>query len=129
MSNGTNTRRIDHEGTRQPSVIRFPYLTPAAKRLDQHLAQAIQQINSSRGDRRMPEIGGKSLAESVRLGLAGLKKELDALKLDAAASLTELSTEIKNGQEGVKRIREETAAVKDAFADILGNEHVSSEQK
>ena len=42
---------------------------------------------------------------------------------DAAGAITELSSEIKNGNEGVKRIREETAAVRTAFAEILGNEH------
>jgi|HubBroStandDraft_3_1064219.scaffolds.fasta_scaffold908117_1 hypothetical protein len=62
----------------------------------------------------MTTIGGKSLADDVRIGLTGLKKQIDGLKLDAAAALTELSAELKNGNEGVKRIREETAAVKAA---------------
>jgi hypothetical protein len=74
----------------------------------------------------MPEIGGTSLADQVRVGLAGLKKEIDALKLDAAAALTELSVEIKNGQEGVKRIRTETADVRNAFGEILGNENIKT---
>jgi len=70
----------------------------------------------------VPEIGGKSLADQVRAGLGGLKKELEGLKLDAAAALTEMAVEIRNGNEGVKRIRAETAAVKAAFSEILGNE-------
>jgi|GEM_PF-3367039 hypothetical protein len=74
----------------------------------------------------MPEIGGKSLAAQVRVGLAGLKKEIDDLKLDAAAALTELSTEVRNGKEGVKRIRAETAEVKAAFGEILGNEQAGT---
>jgi hypothetical protein len=94
-------------------------VTPAGEKLDRHLAAAIEEF---RGPKIMSQIGGKSLADDVRVGLAGLKKQLDGLKLDAAAALTELSTEIKNGNEGVKRIREETAAVKAAFAEILGNE-------
>jgi ubiquinone biosynthesis protein UbiJ len=73
----------------------------------------------------MTTIGGKSLADDVRIGMAGLKKQIDALKLDAAAALTEFTTELKNGNEGVKRIREETAAVKSAFAEILGNEQAT----
>jgi hypothetical protein len=72
----------------------------------------------------MSQIGGKALADDVRIGMAGLKKQIDALKLDAAAALTELTTELKNGNEGVKRIREETAAVRAAFSEILGNEGV-----
>jgi hypothetical protein len=91
---------------------------PASQRLDRHLAKAIEEF----GEKRMPQIGGKALADEVKVGLTGLKKQLDELKLDAAAALTELSTEIKNGNEGVKRLREETAAVKNAFAEILGNE-------
>lgn len=74
----------------------------------------------------MPEIGGKSLADQVRVGLAGLKKDIDALKLDAAAALTELSVEVRNGQEGVKRIRAETADVRNAFGEILGNETIKT---
>ena len=74
------------------------------------------------GKKTMPELGGKSLAADVRVGLAGLKKKLEALRLDAAGAVNELATEITNGEEGVKRIRAETAEVKAAFAEILGNE-------
>jgi hypothetical protein len=74
----------------------------------------------------MPEIGGKSLGDQVRVGLAGLKKDIEALRLDAAGALTELATEVSNGKEGVKRIRAETAAVRSAFAEILGNEQAGN---
>lgn len=70
----------------------------------------------------MPEIGGKSLAQDIRVGLAGIKKEIEALRLDASAALTELVTEVQNGKEGVKRIRAEAADVREAFSTILGNE-------
>lgn len=70
----------------------------------------------------MPEVGGKSLADAVKIGLSGLKKDIEALRLDASGALTELSSEVKNGTEAVKRIRAEAAAVKSAFAEILGNE-------
>lgn len=76
----------------------------------------------------MPEVGGKSLADTFKSGLIGLKKELEALRLDASGALTELSSEVKNGNEAVKRIRAETAAVKSAFADILGNESAEEAQ-
>jgi hypothetical protein len=95
-------------------------MTPAGEQLDRHLTAAIEQF---RGAKTVPEIGGNSLADQVRVGLGGLKKEIEALKLDAAAALTELSTEVRNGNEGVKRIRAETAAVKAAFSEILGNEN------
>ena len=51
----------------------------------------------------MPSIGGLALGEQMRAGLAGLRNDLDALRLDAAAAVTELFTEVRNGQEGVKR--------------------------
>jgi hypothetical protein len=93
-------------------------VTPAGAKLDGHLAASIKEFGGS----SMPEIGGKSLANNVRIGLDGLKKKLEALRLDAAAAVNELATEINNGEEGVKRIRSETAEVKVAFAEILGNE-------
>lgn len=74
----------------------------------------------------MPEIGGKSLAADVKIGLAGLKQEIAELRMSAAGAITELKSEIVNGKEGVKRIQAETAAVKDAFAEILGNETASA---
>jgi hypothetical protein len=90
--------------------------------LDQRLLVAAAEI----GGPIVPELGGKALADQVRLGLIGLKKELDGLKIDAAGALTELATEVSNGKEGVKRIRAETAAVKSAFAEILGNEQAET---
>jgi hypothetical protein len=108
-------------------------VTPSEK-LDRHLAAAIDEgraitafVNKIHGV-KMPELGGKSLADQVRVGLGGLRKQLDELKIDTAGALTELSTEIANGKEGVKRIREETAAVKSAFGEILGNESVSDQK-
>jgi hypothetical protein len=94
-------------------------VTPAGAKLDRHLSNAILEFG---GDKPMPEIGGKSLAEQVKVGLGSLRQQLAELKLDSAAALTELGAEIKSGNEGVKRIRAETAAVKAAFAEILGNE-------
>jgi hypothetical protein len=107
-------------------------VTPAGEKLDRMLSEAIAQFGGAkpREVAKMPEIGGKSLAAQVRLGLVDLKKQIDDLKLDSAAALTELATEIANGKEGVKRIRAETAEVKSAFAEILGNEQANtSEQK
>jgi hypothetical protein len=94
-------------------------VTPSGADINHQFDAAVEKL---RGGPKMPEIGGKSLAAQVRVGLAGLKKQLDELKLDAAGALTELSTEIANGKEGVKRIRAETAEVKAAFSEILGNE-------
>ena len=86
---------------------RLPVTPPAlpiakSQELDRHLVAAIAQF----GEKPMPEIGGKSLATDVRVGLAGMKKQIEALRLDAAAAITELGAEITNGQEGVKRIRQ-----------------------
>jgi len=108
-------------------------VTPSEK-LNRHLTAAINEgravsafVDKIRGV-KMPELGGKSLADQVRIGLVGLRQQLDELKIDTAGALTELSAEIANGKEGVKRIREETAAVKSAFGEILGNESVSDQK-
>jgi len=82
------------------------------------LAVEIKQFRGA----KMPSIGGHSLGEQMRASLAGLKQDLEVLRLDASAAVAELSTEVRNGQEGVKRIRAEAAAVKSAFAEIMGNE-------
>jgi hypothetical protein len=89
--------------------------------LDRFLVRSIRMTGVP-----MPELGGKTLADQVRVGLAGLRQQLNELKLDAAGALTELTAEIQNGKEGVKRIRAETAAVKAAFAEILGNERAET---
>lgn len=94
-------------------------IIPAHQRLDQHLSAAIEYF----GAKPMPELGGKSLALDLRSALAGVKQQLAELKSDAAGAVTELVAEIANGNEAVKRIRDETAQVKAAFTEILGNEH------
>lgn len=90
------------------------------KKLQEHLDSAIAEFGKGRG-RVMPTLGGKSLAEDMRVSFASLRKAIDDLKVDAAAAVMELTSEITNGKEGVKAIRAEAAAVKAAFADILGN--------
>lgn len=90
------------------------------RKLQQHLDSAIAEFGNGRG-RVMPTLGGKSLAEDMRVSFASLRKAIDDLKVDAAAAVMELTSEITNGKEGVKAIRAEAAAVKAAFTDILGN--------
>lgn len=70
----------------------------------------------------MPEVGGKSLAGEFRIGLAGLKKGVDELKLELAGAVSEFSSEIANGREVAKRIRAEASEVRQAVSEILGNE-------
>ena len=108
--------RFGRNATKHPQLGR---IIPAAQRLDQHLAESINHF----GAKPMPELGGKSLALDLRSALAGVKQKLAELKSDAAGAVTELVAEIANGNEAVKRIRDETAQVKAAFTEILGNEH------
>jgi len=89
---------------------------PSALRLDELARRTYREFGG------MPELGGKSLADEVRVGMLSLKKEIDTLRLEAAAAVTEVVTEIKNGKEGVKRLKAEAAAIRAGFAGIMGNE-------
>ncbi|MPZ41305.1 MAG: hypothetical protein GEU95_25315 [Rhizobiales bacterium] len=90
-------------------------------------AQAIARAIIDGRKSQMPELGGKALAGEVGVALMGIKQALETLRLDAAAAVTELQEEITTGKEGVKRIREEAAAVRNAFAEIIGNERVATQ--
>lgn len=70
----------------------------------------------------MPEVGGKSLSADMRTGLAGLRKLMDDTKLEVAAAMTEFSGEAANMQEVAKRLRAEASEMRQASAEILGNE-------
>jgi hypothetical protein len=100
-------------------------IVTAADKLDHLCADVISEFGgtiSSAKDRPMPEIGGKSLAASLRESLAGAKKLLDEAKIDAAGAVTEVVTEAKNMKEVAKRIRAEAAEMRSVNREILGNE-------
>lgn len=70
----------------------------------------------------MPEVGGKTLAHSLRTSLAGVRRVLDEAKLEVAGAVTEVTTEAKNMKEAAKRLRSEAADMRSASREILGNE-------
>lgn len=73
------------------------------------------------GALNMPGLGGKTLGEEIRVLLLGAKKQIEDLKTEAAGAVIELVNEIGTSKGAVKSIREETAALKAAFADVVGN--------
>ena len=70
----------------------------------------------------MPEIGAKSIADELKLGFAGLRSDLDALRTELASAVGEVATEIKSGKDVARRLREEAAHLRQATRELLGNE-------
>lgn len=73
----------------------------------------------------MPEIGGKSLAGDLRSALAGLRKVVDETKLEVAGAVSDVTVEVKNMKEVAKRLRAEANEMRQASAEMLGNESAS----
>lgn len=91
----------------------FEETIAASKRLDGFLKQAKDEI--------MPEIGGKKLAGQFGDLLASLRKASEDAKTELAAAGAEFVTEVANVKKVTKTIRDETAEVRKAFGEILGN--------
>jgi hypothetical protein len=91
----------------------------ASRRLDDVLKEAIE----------MPEIGGKKLSGEFGEMLAGVRRMIDETKLDIAAAVSELTTEVRGGKQVAKALREEAAHVRSAFGAVLGNDPGAAEDK
>lgn len=77
----------------------------------------------------MPEAGGRRLAGEFK-GLLGELRQLSAeVRTDIASAAAELMTELKAGKEVARQIREETAEVRAAFGEVLGNAPPADESK
>lgn len=75
-----------------------------------------------RKDGTMPEIGGKKLATDFGSMMADVRKAIDDAKLTVAGAVHELKDEIAIGaRNSAKAIRIEATAVRDGFAQLLGN--------
>lgn len=75
-----------------------------------------------RKDGSMPEIGGKKLATDFGSMMADVRKAIDDAKLTVAGAVHELKDEIATGaRNSAKAIRIEATAVRDGFAQLLGN--------
>lgn len=69
----------------------------------------------------MPEVGGGKLAGEFGGMMADVRRMIDETKLDIAAAVTELTTEVQAGKQVAKAIRAEAAQVRQAFGSVLGN--------
>lgn len=75
-----------------------------------------------RKDGTMPEIGGKKLATDFGSMMADVRKAIDDAKMTVAGAVHELKDEIATGaRNSAKAIRIEATAVRDGFAQLLGN--------
>jgi hypothetical protein len=69
----------------------------------------------------MPDVGGKKLAEDLRIKLPDLRKIADGLRLRAAAAVTSFATEAKNVETAIRSIEDEAAEMAKVANEILGN--------
>ena len=76
----------------------------------------------------MPEVGGKKLADDLRIQLPDLRKMADALRLRAAAAATGFMAEAKNVEKGIRSIEDETAEMAKVANEMLGNNPPDSGQ-
>jgi predicted nucleic acid-binding Zn-ribbon protein len=67
------------------------------------------------------EVGGKRLAEDLKVRLPDLRKVADDLRLRAAAAVTQFTAEAKNVEAAIKSIEDEAAAMASVANEILGN--------
>lgn len=71
---------------------------------------------------KMPEAGGKKLATDFGSMMADVRKSIDAAKTSVQEAVRELKTEITSGATKVaKALRVEATAVRDGYAQLLGN--------
>lgn len=69
----------------------------------------------------MPDVGGRKLAGEFGNMLAELRKTMDETKLEIAAAVTEVQSELATGKEVAKALRAEADDVRQAFGAVLGN--------
>ena len=69
----------------------------------------------------MPEVGGKKLADDLRVKLPDMRKVADGLRLRAAAAATGFMTEARNVEKAIKGLEDETAEMAKVANEMLGN--------
>jgi hypothetical protein len=69
----------------------------------------------------MPEVGGKKLADDLKVKLPDLRKLAGDLRLRAAAAVTAFTVEAKNVEKAIGSIEAETSEMQKIANEILGN--------
>ena len=69
----------------------------------------------------MADIGGKKVADDLKVKLPDLRKLAGDLRLRAAAAVTGFTTEAKNVEKAIGAIESETAEMQKIANEILGN--------
>ena len=96
----------------------------AAERLDSCLGRAIAEFGT-----KMPDIGGKKLAEDLRIRLPDLRKMADELRMCAAGAVTAFTTEANNVRRAITSIEDEAAEMAKVANEMLGNAPPENEQE
>ena len=69
----------------------------------------------------MPDVGGKKLADDLRIKLPDLRKIADDLRLRGAAAASAFVAEARNVEKAIKSIEDEAAEMAKVANEILGN--------
>ena len=90
---------------------------------------ALATVASEGIGRQRPEIGARKLASGVIGGIqAAVAKATDEMRLEVAAGINELVTEIRDGGENVGRaLRAEAMGVREELGAIIGNAQSAAE--
>jgi uncharacterized protein YjbJ (UPF0337 family) len=80
-------------------------------------------------EKTMPEIGARRLASGIIGGIKdAVGKAMDEMRLDVAGGITELTTEIREGGQMVRRaLRDEAMGVRVELGTIVGNAQAAAE--
>ena len=69
----------------------------------------------------MAEVGGRKLADDLRVALPDLRKIASDLRLRAGAAATAFAAEARNVEKAIKSIEDEAAEMAKVANEILGN--------
>jgi hypothetical protein len=101
-----------------------PDAIEASQRLDRVLVETLAALRASVPGqpifRRVKEVpmsgfGGKEIGGSFREQFRALRAQLDEVKVEAAAAMTEASSELQNARGVIGDIRADTAELRAAF--------------
>ena len=104
----------------------FEQAIDASRRLTELLDKPVGTL---KGETKMPDIGARKIASgvigSIQTAVGGA---MDEMRLEVAAGINELLTEIRDGGKSVRRaLQDEAAGVREELSGIVGNAQAAAE--